>query len=666
MHDLNFRSSSNVWGYFSVSSASSIHSFSDSQFGHIFAWGENRAASRKHMVVALKELNIRGDFKTTVEYLIKLLETPAFEQNTITTSWLDELITKKLTAERPDPMIAVICGAVTKAYIASEISMSEYKKGLEKGQVPSRDVLKTGFNIDFIYDGQRYKFAVTQASADTYVLFINSTRCTVGVRGLADGGLLILLNGKSHNVYWKDEIGATRVSIDGKTCLLEQENDPTQLRSPSPGKLVKFTVVNGQHVAKGQPFAEVEVMKMYMPLLAGEDGVVTLLKQPGVTLEAGDVLAMLSLDDPSKVKSAQPFLGSIPDFGPPTVLGTKPPQRFSYLRSVLHNLLSGYDNALIMQDTTSELVEVLRDPELPYGEWNAQASALHARMPQKLDVGLSQIVDRAHSRNLEFPAKQLLKAFNRFMEDSVAPSDAPMLKSSLAPLSDVINQYLEGHKVHEYNVMTGLLERYYEVEKQFSGRTLRDEEVVLRLRDANRENLETVMQTVLSHSRVSSKNKLVATILETYKPNKPGAGNVAKYFKSVLRKLTELEGRPTAAVTLKAREVLILCAMPSLEERTSQMEHILRSSVIEHKYGQSGWEHREPDFEVIKEVVDSRYTVFDVLPHFFAHQDPYVSIAALEVYIRRAYRAYQLKSIEYHTDDEAPYILSWEFALFGR
>ncbi|KAM9886738.1 hypothetical protein OXX69_013632, partial [Metschnikowia pulcherrima] len=105
LHELNFRSSSNVWGYFSVSNQSSIHSFSDSQFGHIFAFGENRQASRKHMVVALKELSIRGDFRTTVEYLIKLLETPDFEGNTITTGWLDELITKKLTAERPDPIL---------------------------------------------------------------------------------------------------------------------------------------------------------------------------------------------------------------------------------------------------------------------------------------------------------------------------------------------------------------------------------------------------------------------------------------------------------------------------------------------------------------------------------------------------------------------------------
>ena len=82
----------------------------------------------------------------------------------------------------------------------------------------------------------------------------------------------MLLAGRSHSVYWKEEAAATRISVDSKTCLLEQENDPTQLRTPSPGKLVKFTVDNGDHVKSGQAFAEVEVMKMYMPLIAQEDG----------------------------------------------------------------------------------------------------------------------------------------------------------------------------------------------------------------------------------------------------------------------------------------------------------------------------------------------------------------------------------------------------------
>ena len=662
MHELNFRSSSNVWGYFSVGSAGGIHSFSDSQFGHVFAYGANRSASRKAMVVALKELNIRGDFRTTVEYLIKLLETPAFEENTITTGWLDELISKKLTAERPDPMVAVVCGAVTRAHIASDVCQTEYRTSLEKGQVPSREVLKTVFPIDFIYEGHRYKFTATRSSLDSYTLFINGSRCAVGVRALSDGGLLVLLGGKSHSVYWKDEVGATRLSVDSKTCLLEEENDPTQLRTPSPGKLVKFTVENGDHIKKNLPFAEVEVMKMYMPLLAQEDGIVSLIKQPGATLEAGDILGILALDDPTKVKSAQPFVGKLPDYGSPTVLGTKPPQRFQVLNGVLRNILLGYDNQVVMQSSLKELIEVLRNPALPYGEWSAQASALHARMPQKLDQLFESTVEKAQARGSEFPARQLFKQFHRFIDEFVDPSDVDLLKASLMPLLEVGTKYADGLKAHEFNVFKSLLEQYAEVEQQFSSRTLRDEDVILQLRDANKEDLLKVIQTVLSHSRVSGKNNLIVSILEAYKPNRAGTANVAKFFRPTLRKLAELEGRATAAVSLKAREFLIQCAMPSLEERSSQMEHILKSSVLESKYGDS-LEHRSPDLEALKDVVDSRYTVFDVLPVFFGHQDPYVSLAALEVYVRRAYRAYSLQEISYHTEGETPFILSWDFIL---
>lgn len=52
--------------------------------------------SFRNMVVALKELSIRGDFRTTVEYLIKLLETESFQQNRIDTGWLDRLIAEKV------------------------------------------------------------------------------------------------------------------------------------------------------------------------------------------------------------------------------------------------------------------------------------------------------------------------------------------------------------------------------------------------------------------------------------------------------------------------------------------------------------------------------------------------------------------------------------------
>lgn len=196
MQELNFRSSTNVWGYFSVNSAGGLHEFADSQFGHIFAYGPDRSASRKNMVVALKELSIRGDFRTTVEYLIRLLETQEFEENTINTGWLDSLISNNLTAERPETMLAVVCGAVNKAHSISESCIKEYKKSLEKGQVPSKDVLRSVNQLDFIYDGVRYNFTATRSGPNSYTLYLNGSMISISVRPLSDGGLLVLLDGK--------------------------------------------------------------------------------------------------------------------------------------------------------------------------------------------------------------------------------------------------------------------------------------------------------------------------------------------------------------------------------------------------------------------------------------------------------------------------------------
>ena len=64
-----------VWGYFSVGANGGIHEYADSQFGHLFASGPTREEARKALVLALKEIDVRGDIRTTVEYLIKLLET---------------------------------------------------------------------------------------------------------------------------------------------------------------------------------------------------------------------------------------------------------------------------------------------------------------------------------------------------------------------------------------------------------------------------------------------------------------------------------------------------------------------------------------------------------------------------------------------------------------
>jgi acetyl-CoA carboxylase / biotin carboxylase 1 len=616
------------------------------------------------MVVALKELSIRGEFRTTVEYLIKLLETPAFEDNTITTGWLDNLISNKLTAERPDPILAVVCGAVTKAHAESESCLMEYRHALEKGQIPSRDILKTVFPVDFIYEGERFRFTATRSGPDAYHLFINGSKCAVGVRDLSDGGLLVLLNGGSHTVYYRDEVGSTRLSVDSKTCLLEQENDPTQLRSPSPGKLAKFLVESGEHVKAGQAFAEVEVMKMYMPLIAQEDGIVQLIKQPGSQLEAGEILGILSLDDPSKVKHAKPYEGQLPPMGLPVIIGDKPTQRYTRLLSILNNIFDGYDNQVIMVATLKELQEVLRDAQLPFGEWESAFAALSSRMPPSLDAKLSAIVHRAQHRSTDFPARQILKAFDDFFHDTetIRPSDAEALKVQLEQLPSIAQAYKNGLQAHEYGIFEDLLTKYWNIESLFSGQNIRDEDVILRLRDENKDDMSKVVQTVLSHARVGSKNNLVLALLGYIKPSAQNT-TVGKAFAPILKHLSELDSRATSKVALKAREVLIQTALPSLEERQTQMEMILKSAVVETTYGEVGLRHREPDQSKLKDLIDSRFNVFDVLPSFFTHPDDWVKLAALEVYVRRSYRAYSVLGVDYHEESDAPTFLTWKFQL---
>ncbi|KAI0046521.1 acetyl CoA carboxylase [Auriscalpium vulgare] len=669
LQELNFRSSTNVWGYFSVGTAGGLHEFADSQFGHIFAYGQDRSESRKNMVVALKELSIRGDFRTTVEYLIKLLETQAFEENTITTGWLDSLISNKLTAERPDQTLAIICGAVTKAHLASEACWSEYKRVLDKGQVPSREVLRTVFGVDFIYENIRYSFTATRSSRTVWTLYVNGGRTMVGARPLADGGLLVLLDDMSHSVYWREEVGALRLMVDSKTCLIEQENDPTQLRSPSPGKLVRFLIDSGDHINAGEAYAEIEVMKMYMPLTASEDGIVQFVKQPGVSLEPGDILGILTLDDPARVKHAKPFDGLLPTTGPPGVSSNKPHQRLAYYLDVLNNILDGFDNQAIMSSTFKALTEVLHDPELPYGETSAILATLSGRMPQKLEDSLRGALEASKSKgsSSEFPAARMKKILEHYLQENVRPQERTLLRSNLQSLIDVVERYVGGLKSHEVHTLAQLLARYADTEKLFGGSI---EARVLALREQHKDNLDEVVSLVLSHIKAQSKGKLVLLILDYVKTTGLPVSNTESPLYEVTQNLASLEGRSSTQVSLKAREVLIAGQMPSYDERLIQMEAVLKSSVGNTYYGESGLglHNKNPSPEVLKELSDSRYTVFDVLPAFFAYDDPWVTLAAFEVYVRRAYRAYTLLSIDYEEGDgsddgEAPSIVTWRFNL---
>lgn len=310
--ELNFRSTPDVWGYFSVDSSGRVHEYADSQIGHLFAWGGTREDARQHMVLALKELSIRGDIRTTTEYLVHMMESDDFRANRINTAWLDGRILDKVRVNKPDALLVAMIGAVWRAHVAHVTRRTDFIGCLERGQFPPPSLLSVKDDIELIYDSVKYTLHTTQSGPNTVTLMVNGTWLQADFRPLSDGGLLVSLGGRSHVVYAKEESSGLRLVLDGATCMFTNEYDPTQLRAAMSGKLSRFLVEDGTDLKAGQPYAEVEVMKMYMSLCIPESGRLFRVKPEGSVLESGDLIAKVELEDPSKVRKAAPFVGTLP------------------------------------------------------------------------------------------------------------------------------------------------------------------------------------------------------------------------------------------------------------------------------------------------------------------------------------------------------------------
>jgi hypothetical protein len=108
--------------------------------------------------------------------------------------------------------------------------------------------------------------------------------------GFSDGGLLVMLDGRTYTVYYESLKNGLNAHINGHRCVFPDDNDPSCLTTPYPGKLLRFLVEEGQRVAVGQAYAELEVMKTVLPLLSSTTGLVQNLLPKGTHLRKGDLL----------------------------------------------------------------------------------------------------------------------------------------------------------------------------------------------------------------------------------------------------------------------------------------------------------------------------------------------------------------------------------------
>jgi acetyl-CoA carboxylase/biotin carboxylase 1 len=473
---------------------------------------------------------------------------------------------------------------MVRAFEHSNSRLAEYLGYLQKGQLPPARISLVTTTEEFVVDGTKYTVRVVRTGQQTATLHLGNSTVDVVSRKLNDGGLLIQLDGSSYVVHTEEEPLGTRLSIGTHTCLLSNEHDPSKMTALSTGKLVRYLVEDGGHVKADKPYAEIEVMKMVMTLLAPASGRVRFQLPEGSVLAPGQLIARLDLDDPAAVRRAEPFTGTWPELGPPVVAPDGIGHLFTAAHEAAVNIMAGYHNNV--DNVVRDLLQALDDPSLGLEQWTDVYGVVASRLPHKLAANLENLAEscleemaqaklsssfttstdingdkpsstiRRASSGTEccniasFCAKQMLVEMSHAI-DTAPAAERTALVTLLEPLQEVANAHAGGKEEFARRVAKNLLQSYLKIEEQFeSGGKITEQEVIDSLRQAHSSALQNVVDVVLSHNGLVLKSQLILRVMGALVLPAPDV------YRPLLRRLAALAEPGTSAVALRAQQLL--------------------------------------------------------------------------------------------------------------
>ncbi|CAI8586924.1 unnamed protein product [Vicia faba] len=394
----------------------------------------------------------------------------------------------------------------------------------------------------------------------------------------------------------------TRLLIDGRTCLLQNDHDPSKLIGETPCKLLRYLVADDSHIDADTPYAEVEVMKMCMPLLSPASGIIHFRMAEGQAMQAGELIARLDLDDPSAVRKAEPFTGSFPILGPPTAISGKVHQKCATSLNAARMIFAGYEHNI--DEVVQSLLNCLDSPELPFLQWQECFAVLATRLPKYLRIELEakykEFEINSSSQNIDFPAK-LLKGILEDHFFSCADNEKGALERLVEPLMSLSKNYL----------------------------VIIQADVIERLRLQYKKDLLKIVDIVLSHQGVKSKNKLILRLMDKLLALKASQlleqTKLSELRSSIARSLSELE---------------------MFTEDGENIDTPKRKGAINDR---------------MEDLVSAPLAVEDALVGLFDHSDNTLQRRVVETYIRRLYQPYLVKGsimMQWHISG---LIATWEF-----
>lgn len=525
VEEISFKNSKECWGYFSVGSGSEIHQFADSQFGHIFSSGETREEARRGMVLALRNLVVQGEIRTSTPYVLELLETSAFRDCDVSTAWLDRLIAQRaesMPASQRSVHSALIAASIYRNLRSLQEGKDRYTSFFAAGHVPSTEYLSNYHTESYVNRSEKFTLRVGKISPSEYAISLNGSIVQVPYRILKSGALQLMIGGRAVVAYVAEEPNSLRITIGGKVTNFSGDIDPTKIMATVPGRLVRYVIENEGHVNEGGTFAEVEVMKMILPLRASTTGILHHRAVAGSTIAMGSLLAEITPDDPSKVARPTDIL----DPWPTELLVARQYER-----------PDGVTRARRAAETLWDLVNGYHFKDMPLDERLRRAFADLA------SLSLSSVT---------------LKAIHApFLEEKKCEEDPSVPQTPITKFQVLFD---------------AIVQQYMVVEAAFDGHGR--QEAIEGLR-ATLEDSDAVYQVDFAHNQ-DCHHQVIRGILSYLEDNVL----LLKSLQDTLSKLATLKSYTYGSLLLQARYLLRMCSLPSFRERKMQFAEALEKGVL--------------------------------------------------------------------------------------
>eukprot|EP00835_Amoeboradix_gromovi_P003283 NODE_211_length_14581_cov_0.368941.p1 type:complete len:1949 gc:universal NODE_211_length_14581_cov_0.368941:9406-3560(-) len=602
MSQLSFKSRNNVWGYFSVDSKGGLHEFADSQFGHVFSQGATRDEARINLIVALRELSIQSEFRTSVAYLVKLMETQAFIQNNYNTEWLDDLLKHQRIKTFNDEFTAVLYGSVYYFYIKFKQRDEYFVNDLKRGKLPKKALFKRDCEFQCVINNVGYKLQGFECEATKIKLVLNNSYMIVDFVELADGGLLISDGFNSNTVYGRDFSSCLEVSFRNQIFTLEMNYDKSTVKSIGSGKITKWCISDGQHVVKGDVICYMEVMKMISPIFSPKSGSLQILENEGASIIANQPICKFTNHVDNEELTF--FNGQFPKISRPgspndTCIGV-----FNDMTRQITNIMSGYHPEADVGLTCSVYLSLFARYELPFDMIKQHLLLLEGRIPN-IDLIMNHITQSEHD-NLDFPSVKLIE----LLSDN-ANAAKPLL---------LAKKFRNGRASYEMDCVGDLFHDFC-TDVEFFTNLHSNNDILESLKRKYPNDYNKWLSVLWKHHYTTWTMELISCLLDLLKSEK-SISILNKHFIDEIKELA-YNTRIDQSISIKAKELLLYCQVPTWSQKVTQLQQYLNELM-----------NSNNPSELLVSLVESPCCILDLLVEF-ALNEPFIKHCCLMCFIAK-------------------------------